>query len=310
MKTSLIHRVSASLALAFLLLGLSHAANQAPVIHAFNAGESAIFVNAYVIDTGTGLVVVDSTLTESSSKSLKATIDKLGKPIHAVIVTHGHPDHYNGLTNVVAGTSIPVYSTQETLDVIKASDAAKEKQWKPVFGAEWPTKRTFPNKTVRDGQTLTFDGVRFTVHAMGPAESHADSIWLMSGNGVRAAFVGDMLFNGVHSYLCDGHTALWLAALDRLDATLKRARIALVYPGHGSPGDLTLIEHQREYLRIYRDEIRVLAADGQLSESDLATLKQKLESATSVKGIDFLVSTCAAPVAAELGLALEPNAKP
>jgi hypothetical protein len=44
--------------------------------------------------------------------------------------------------------------------VIRESDAAKELQWKPTFGAEWPARRTFPSRIVRDGESLAVDNAR------------------------------------------------------------------------------------------------------------------------------------------------------
>ncbi|MGH9201005.1 MAG: hypothetical protein ACRD2A_07195 [Vicinamibacterales bacterium] len=53
----------------------------ASVVHRFDAGEAALYVNAYLIETPHGVIAVDATLL-------------------AVLLTHGHPDHYNGVTNL------------------------------------------------------------------------------------------------------------------------------------------------------------------------------------------------------------------
>jgi hypothetical protein len=44
-------------------------------IHVYSSGELGIFANAFLIETNNGVVVIDSTLTVSESKSLKARLD-------------------------------------------------------------------------------------------------------------------------------------------------------------------------------------------------------------------------------------------
>ncbi|PYO69795.1 MAG: hypothetical protein DMD71_03875 [Gemmatimonadetes bacterium] len=205
--------------LALALAGTAPAQTPAPVIHRYAAGATGMFVNAYLVETPHGVVAIDATLTESDSKALRAQLDSLGKPLLAVLITHGHPDHYNGVTNLLAGRAVPppVLATAGVDSVIRANDAAKEAQWKPLFGDEWPAQRTFPSRIVRDGESVTFDGATFIVHALGPGESYNDSYWVLQGRrGNRrnpgtpgAAFIGDVVLNGVHAYMADGHTAGW-----------------------------------------------------------------------------------------------------
>src|SRR5262249_43185315 len=159
---------------------------------------SGIFANAYLVETARGVVAIDATLTETESKALRAKLAGLGKPLRAVLLTHGHPDHYNGVTNLLGGDRVPVVATAGGGRTIRDNDAVKEQQWKPTFGAEWPARRTFPDKIVRDRESLTFDDVTFTVHDLGPGESHSDSIWTMSGAG-RGTFIGDVVMNHVHA---------------------------------------------------------------------------------------------------------------
>jgi len=143
-----------------------------PRVHRHASGENGIFANAYLVEMAGGIVAVDATLTETDSKALRTKIESLGKPLRAVLITHGHPDHYNGVTNLVAEDSVPIAATAGVDRVIRENDAAKEKQWRPVFKQEWPARRTFPNRIVRDRESLSFGDMTFTVHDLGPGESH------------------------------------------------------------------------------------------------------------------------------------------
>jgi Metallo-beta-lactamase superfamily len=56
-----------------------------PKIHTHMSGEKGIFVNAYLVETPNGVVVIDSALTA----------------LLAVLLTHPHPDHVAGVTYLV-----------------------------------------------------------------------------------------------------------------------------------------------------------------------------------------------------------------
>lgn len=269
-----------------------------PTVHTYSAPAAGIFVNAYLVETEHGVVAIDATLTVSDARALRAQADAIGKPLLAVLLTHGHPDHYNGITDLLNGKDVPVLATSGVDQVIRADDAAKEAQWTPVFGAEWPAVRTFPSRIVKDGETVTFDGVEFTVHDLGPGESHFDSYWTLD-TGKPAAFIGDVAFHDTHSYMSDGHSKAWLSHLDTLTDALTD--IEILYPGHGAPGGTELFAQEREYIQVYREAVDDLAA-GQATLSDAA----KTELLTAMKAhlptdkLDFLIQLGADPVASEL----------
>src|SRR5262245_7695331 len=220
---------------------------EAPLrVHTHASGEGGIFANAYLVETEHGVVAIDAQLTESESRALRAKFDALGKPLLAVLITHGHPDHYNGVTRLVGDARVPIIATQGVAEVIRKDDAAKEAQWRPVFKDEWPVKRTFPNRLLGDGQSTELDGLRFTVYDLGPGESHRDSIWIAQAGERRLAFIGDVVMQGVHAYMSDGHTGRWLRNIERVKGLTHGAE--RVYPGHGETGGRGVLEWQREYV--------------------------------------------------------------
>lgn len=273
------------------------AVDPAPNIIQVASPAEGIFANAYLVETAAGVIVVDAMLRVSDAKALRARVDATGKPLLGVLVTHGHPDHYNGLAVLTAGASVPVVATAEVDAVIRKDDAAKEQQWKPMFGAEWPAQRTFPTKLVADGEAVRLGGLTFRAHAVGPAESHADSYWTI--DGTSAVFAGDLLFSGLHSYISDGHTGEWLAALDRLASAMPRG--ATIYPGHGRPGGGELVAAQRRYLEALRAEVRRLSPGGApLDDAARAQLIATMKQHEPSDGLVFLLDLGANAVVAEL----------
>ena len=274
------------------------AASAEPQVHQVAASAQGLSVNAYLIEGEHGIVAVDSALTVSDAKALRARADSLRKPLLAVLVTHGHPDHYNGVFYLIEGKIVPVYATAAVAKVIREWDGRKEKQWQPVFKDEWPPHRVFPDHEVADGARLTFDQMTFVVHDLGPAESYADSYWELV-SPIHAAFIGDEVLAGSHAYTNDGHTTEWLHNLDRLSRALKNVKG--IYPGHGPSGDPSLFAWERTYLTKYRAEVnRLRAGADRLSAEQKKELVASMKAAYPAATNEFMIGLGADTVATEL----------
>jgi glyoxylase-like metal-dependent hydrolase (beta-lactamase superfamily II) len=221
-------------------------------IHTYTAAEAGLFVNSYLVEAADGVVLVDANLLLSDVRALAARISALHKPLLGVFVTHAHPDHFNGLP-LLAGSDVPVYAADDVADTIARIADAKRAQWQPVYGDEWPDQHRVPDHRLSTEETVELGGLRFTLHALGAAESHADSYLALDDK----AFIGDLAFHGTHPYTADGHTGSWLTALDTLIGALDGA---VLYPGHGAPGDVGMLAEQRRYLMMYRETVGRLAA--------------------------------------------------
>ena len=60
-------------------------------------GQAGFAVNSYLIETPAAVVAVDAPFLLSDARSFRAQLDALAKPLAGVLVTHGHPDHVNGI---------------------------------------------------------------------------------------------------------------------------------------------------------------------------------------------------------------------
>ena len=75
----------------------------APIVHTYRSGETGLFVNSYLVEGADGVVAVDAPLLLSDGRAFRARLEALGKPLLGVLVTHPHPDHYNTITELLAG---------------------------------------------------------------------------------------------------------------------------------------------------------------------------------------------------------------
>jgi glyoxylase-like metal-dependent hydrolase (beta-lactamase superfamily II) len=268
-------------------------------IHTYTSSEVGLYVNAYLVETANGVVAIDATLTVSDSLALRAQIDTLHKPLLAVLVTHAHPDHVAGLTNIVNSPGVPILATESVERLMRATEAAKHAQWSPVFGAEWITHWTYPNRLVAEATTVSFDGVTYRVHDMGAGgDCDANALWVIEGES-PAAFVGDLVFNGTHCYLADGKILRWLTNLKRMRLLLDDRM--MLYPGHGQAGGLDLIDQQHDYLMAYCTAVAELAGGAPaLDEAATQELIMQIERYRPNAALSFMIGLSASAVTAEM----------
>ncbi|VWC78170.1 MBL fold metallo-hydrolase [Burkholderia lata] len=274
------------------------------------SGARTFLTNAFLVELPNGVVAIDAMMTVSDAHQVRDRLDTLRKPLLAVLITHGHPDHYNGVGELIRGfDDVPVIATRGVDEAMHRIDDAKAVQWQSVFGDDWPARRTFPNRFVRDGDVLDFDGVPFEVREFGPGESHWDLVWTV-GCQRRVAFVGDMVFNGVHSFMNDGHTADWLRSLDALERL--SGDIALFYTGHGPAGEpLAMIAAQRAYIGCYRAAVARLAnGNRSLDDAGKDELETVMKRFLPTADLDVFIKAGADAIAAELASQVSDNVIP
>jgi glyoxylase-like metal-dependent hydrolase (beta-lactamase superfamily II) len=271
-------------------------------VHTYRAGETGLLVNSYLIEGEAGVLIVDTNLLVSDIDALKAQLAALKKPLVGVLVTHAHPDHFNGILGLVSDHEVPVYAATSVARMIEEVADAKRAQWAPTYGDEWPTETYFPNTLMADGDRVELDDFSFSVKEVGPAESHADSYFLVTEDGGRpVAFIGDVAFHGTHPYTADGHSTEWLSALDLIATDLSDVKI--LYPGHGDPTGPLVLAEQRRYLLYYREVVHRLAqGETTLTEAALADLDSAMQSFLPDAPLTWMIGLGANAVAAELKL--------
>ena len=268
-----------------------------PTIHRFPDEHEGAVVNAYLVETASGVVAVDGLLQVSAAKEMRAGIDRLGKPLLAAVLTHSHPDHYAGLGQIVAGDDVPISAPQGVIDTITADDALKDQIVGPMFGEEWPADRVFPNTAIGDGESVTFDDVTLTVIDLGPSESPHDSPWIL-GDEAKTVFLGDQIYDHKHCYLADGFYVEWLRNIEKLRARFPDD--AVFHIGHGGPVGVKMWDWQRGYIELFVDTVS--SAYWSEPEQAKATVVARMREYEPSEELQFLMELSVEPVAAKLGL--------
>jgi glyoxylase-like metal-dependent hydrolase (beta-lactamase superfamily II) len=273
-----------------------------PTIHTYTSKEPMLKVNAFIIEAEKHLIIVDTTLTMSDSKSLKQKADDLRKPIAGIVLTHGHPDHVAGTYNISRNGEVPIYAIASVKNLMEETEQMKHQQWSGMFGKEWVPKWVYPNTIVKDGEEIVIGGLNFKVIDTGAGgDCDANSIWLMNGENAedKVAFVGDFLYNKNHTYMADGSILRWLGNLEKYAPILKG--YATYYIGHGPQCSYEDIARQKNYFLTYCSEVlKSTHGTGVFSDESKKSFEQVMFSLYPDYGCQFMVGLSADRVAHEL----------
>ncbi len=269
----------------------------APKVHVYRSPPDAFFVNSFIIEGDRSLVLVDTQFVLSEARALIKAIAALEKPLAAILITHPHPDHYNGLATVLErhpGTS--VHATSTTMAGIRETAEPKRAYWTPIVGANYPQEFAFPDAVVHDGETLSIDGIELKVDDFGPMECSDNTT--ISLPQIDAVIVSDLVYNRVHPWLAEGRSGLWLAALAKAKSRFESAQT--LYAGHGEAGPASLIDDQIGYITAVRGMVaEALEHDGVLTDAGKSTVQQKTLARFSGWPLEMIVGMNVGSLAAE-----------
>lgn len=238
-------------------------------------------VNTHWIVTPHGVIVIDVQRDLGHARQALAAIKQLGKPVLAVLVTHGHPDHYAGIGLFKAQwPAALVWSSKTTYATIKDDHYGFNKLAATLAKGDFPDPVVLPDRSFADNDTLSIDGVQVVTREMGKAESNGATVFYLPATG--DLYAGDLVLNRMHGFFHEGATLANLSVLDRLGVLFPNARV--IHPGHGDAGPAAeLIAHHRDYLV----EARKLAARALLSSAPSPTTRAGIVRALSTHYPDF-----------------------
>src|SRR4051812_46473741 len=145
----------------------------------YTASPTGFLVDSTLVAGDKEAILIDGQFSLADAHRLVAMIMESKKTLTTVYVTHSHPDHYFGL-NVIkqAFPNVKIVATPETVKEIKATWAAKVKQWGPMYGDLITKKPIIP--TVLKGNTLTLEGQTLEIKNGTGDEAQETYVWIPS----------------------------------------------------------------------------------------------------------------------------------
>ncbi len=200
------------------------------ILEGFPVGPVA--ANCYIFgDDATGEVFVIDPGDEPDR--ILATLRRLAVRPIAIVNTHGHFDHVQGVDAVRHAAQIPFWIHEAEQEVLEHGPARA----RMLFGLELPPSPV-PDRWLKDGDLLQVGRLTLTVrHTPG----HSPGGVCLLGDGL--AFVGDTLFAGSigRTDLPGGEHGTLLASIARVLLPLPDGTVC--YPGHGP--ETTIGEEKR-----------------------------------------------------------------
>lgn len=198
-------------------------------------------INVAFVDTGDGILVIDTGPSRRYGEALRAVIQQTtGKPVKQVLLTHHHPDHVLGNQ---AFADVPIGALAGTGKLLKEQGNAMAENMYRLVG-DWMrgTEVVLPTQTVEPGE-LQVGMHRFRLLGL-RGHTGADLAILDETSGVL--FAGDLVF--YERALTTPNSPgldVWLADLDTLQALPWK----LIVPGHGPIAtDARPFAQMRDYL--------------------------------------------------------------
>jgi len=235
----------------------------------FSRANGGDIVNTGFIETADGAVVIDTGPSLRYGQAQRAAVRQAsGREVKQVLITHAHPDHFLGSQ---AYADVPVQALAGTVEAIRRDgDLLAQNLYLLVGGAMAGTAVQVPATLPRLGRaavpgqspvlgdtaTLQVGGRSLRLIALA---GHTGADLAVFDERTGTLFAGDLVFFERAPTTPNADIAVWLAALDRLQAL----PFTVLVPGHGPVvRDARAIAQTRDYLQWVRDTLERAAADG------------------------------------------------
>jgi glyoxylase-like metal-dependent hydrolase (beta-lactamase superfamily II) len=213
-------------------------------------------------------VLIDAQHIRSDVTALGDLIERTGRRLTTIYVTHGHADHWYGAGELVARfPGARLVATPPVVEYIHQAADVEAQQWAAMFGDRVVKPTAVPEAL--NGLTLELEGYELRIVEVGQGDIRPSTVVHIPA--IEAVVAGDVVYNQIHAMLGLSGPREWERWIQSVDAVEKLSPQMIVC-GHKKPES-----SDREVDRML-DETRTYI-------SDFAEGAQSLNSAEELIGL-------------------------
>ena len=203
-----------------------------------------------IVSGPTEAVLIDAQYLKDDVRDLGDLIERTGKTLTTIYVTHAHQDHYLGIGPLMERfPEAKCVALPHVIEAIKESRVEHAELWESMFGDSSVADGVLPDPI--EGDTLYVDGSPLKIIEVKQADIHPTTIVHIPAIDVVVS--GDAIYNEIHPMLGLSTPDEWPDWLETVDL-IEKLKPRMLVAGHRRPdGDdyavETMIAQTRDYIR-------------------------------------------------------------
>lgn len=215
---------------------------------------------ATLVTGPTEAVLIDALYLKDDVRDLGDLIERTGKRLTTIYITHAHQDHYLGFAPLLERFPDAVcVALPQVVDAIKQTMDLQTMQWTLMFGDTCVPAGPVPD--VMEGHTLYVDGTPLEILEVKQADIHPTTIVHIPS--IEVVVAGDSIYHEIHPMLGLSSPDEWTDWLETV-SFVESLNPKRIITGHRRPdGDeyevSAMIEQTRSYLRDFKAAFEISA---------------------------------------------------
>ncbi|MFF3431476.1 MBL fold metallo-hydrolase [Streptomyces sp. NPDC002602] len=192
--------------------------------------------------------LVDPPFTHDQIQQVGDWVERSGKRLAYIYITHGHGDHWFGTAELAKRfPGVRVYATPGTIKVMERAIETREQMWDSFFPGQIPESPVLAEPVPAEGFQLEGS----LVQAVEVGHTDTDETTVLHVPSIGLVVAGDAAYNGVHLMLMEsagGGLDAWMKAVDKIEA-LNPTSVVAGHKNRDLPDDPATLGETRTYLQ-------------------------------------------------------------